>query len=79
MSIQAQSDPDCRSEKRLRQWATAPGGRAAHPSEEHLLPLHFVAGAALADAGERILRDVVLGSVQSAFRFGQPISQRSTP
>lgn len=70
--------PQAEREERLRQWATAPGGRAAHPREEHLLPLHVVAGAALENAGERILRDVVLGSVQSAFRFGQPISQRST-
>lgn len=71
--------PQAEREKRISQWATAPGGRAAHPSEEHLLPLHVVAGAALEDAGEHILRDVVLGSVQSAFRFGQPISQRRTP
>jgi len=32
--------------KLLLQWSTAPGARRAHPREEHLLPLHVVAGAA---------------------------------
>lgn len=64
-------------EERLRSWASAPGGRVSHPREEHLLPLHVVAGAAMEDTGERVLRDEVLGSVQSAFRFGQPVTQRS--
>lgn len=63
-------------ERRLVAWAEAPGGRAAHPREEHLLPLHVVAGAAQDDAGERVFRDTVMGSVQSAFRFGAPVGQR---
>jgi aromatic ring-opening dioxygenase catalytic subunit (LigB family) len=58
---------------RLIEWTRAPGARAAHPREEHLLPLHVVAGAAHGEAGERLLRDEVMGSVQSAFRFGRPI------
>ena len=37
---------------------------------EHLIPLHVVAGAALADRGEKTLEDHVLGAVESAFRFG---------
>lgn len=57
-------------EQRLKDWATAPGGRAAHPREEHLLPLHVVAGAAGEDAGRRVFQDRVLGSLQSAFLFG---------
>ncbi len=56
--------------QRLKDWATAPGGRAAHPREEHLLPLHVVAGAAGEDAGRRVFHDRVLGSLQSAFMFG---------
>lgn len=57
-------------EARLRDWASAPGGRASHPREEHLLPLHVVAGAALHDAGTRTLADTVMGSAQSGFVFG---------
>jgi aromatic ring-opening dioxygenase catalytic subunit (LigB family) len=57
-------------ERRLLDWASAPGGRASHPAEEHLIPLHVVAGAAGADAGRRVFQDTVIGSVQSAFMFG---------
>ena len=60
-------------ERRLVDWTAAPGARAAHPREEHLLPLHVVAGAAGTGRGERVFRDMVMGSVQSAFRFGDPI------
>jgi putative oxidoreductase len=58
---------------RLATWSDAPGGRAAHPREEHLLPLHIVAGAAPDEPGVRVLKDRVMGSVQSAFRFGDTI------
>lgn len=58
--------------RRLIDWADAPGARDAHPREEHLLPLHVVAGAAAADLGERVFQDTVMGSIQSAFRFGSP-------
>jgi aromatic ring-opening dioxygenase catalytic subunit (LigB family) len=63
--------PRAQRDHRLIQWAEAPGGRASHPREEHLLPLHIVAGAAAEDPGERVFQDYVLGSVQSAFRFGE--------
>ncbi len=63
--------PRAQREARLIRWAEAPGGRASHPREEHLLPLHVVAGAAAEDSGERVFQDQVLGSVQSAFRFGE--------
>jgi aromatic ring-opening dioxygenase catalytic subunit (LigB family) len=62
--------PRAEREQRLSRWASAPGGRASHPREEHLLPLHVVAGAAGEDPGARVFQDRVLGSVQSAFRFG---------
>jgi aromatic ring-opening dioxygenase catalytic subunit (LigB family) len=54
----------------LAAWDQAPAARAAHPREEHLLPLHVVVGAAGDDPGQRALRDVVMGAVESAFRFG---------
>jgi aromatic ring-opening dioxygenase catalytic subunit (LigB family) len=54
----------------LKEWAKAPAARAAHPREEHLLPLHVVVGAAGDDPGRRTLKDVVMGAVESAFRFG---------
>jgi len=62
-------DPDERN-RRLARWSDAPGGRDAHPREEHLIPLHVVAGAAGSDIGEKTLEDRVLGAVESAFRFG---------
>ncbi|MGH8131394.1 MAG: DODA-type extradiol aromatic ring-opening family dioxygenase [Steroidobacteraceae bacterium] len=63
--------PRAEREEKLARWAAAPGGQASHPREEHLLPLHVVAGAAAEDAGARVFQDRVLGSVQSAFRFGE--------
>lgn len=62
--------PHAEREARLLRWADAPGGRASHPREEHLLPLHVVAGAAAEDTGARVLQDRVMGSAQSAFLFG---------
>jgi aromatic ring-opening dioxygenase catalytic subunit (LigB family) len=54
----------------LIQWDKAPAGRDAHPREEHLLPLHVAVGAAGNDPGRRMLKDVVMGAVESAFQFG---------
>ena len=51
-------------------WDKAPSARDAHPREEHLLPLHVAVGAAGGDPGRRTLKDVVMGAVESAFRFG---------
>jgi len=62
-------DPEMRN-KMLTQWGSAPGGREANPREEHLIPLHVVAGAGGKDIGEKILEDTVLGAIESAFRFG---------
>lgn len=63
------ASPEKRAE-RLISWARAPAARAAHPTEEHLMPLHVVAGAAEQDAGRRVFEDRVLGSARSAFMFG---------
>jgi aromatic ring-opening dioxygenase catalytic subunit (LigB family) len=63
-----------RSERELRliDWAQAPGARTSHPREEHLLPLHVIAGAGGDDVGSKVFEDHVLGSVQSAYVFGRP-------
>jgi len=54
----------------LRGWEQAPSARAAHPREEHLLPLMVVAGAAAEDAGTRVFAEKVWGIATSGFRFG---------
>jgi len=48
----------------------APAARAAHPREEHLLPLHVVAGAALDDRAEVVFEGTLLGAKGSAICFG---------
>lgn len=63
------SDPQVR-DAQLSRWAEAPGARAAHPREEHLLPLMVAAGAAGADAGRRTYADHLMGKALSAFQFG---------
>ena len=58
---------------RLADWARAsgPAGRLSHPqrAEEHLLPLHVVAGAAGESVGRKVFSDEVLRTTISAFRF----------
>ncbi|HEY6078101.1 MAG TPA: class III extradiol ring-cleavage dioxygenase [Polyangiaceae bacterium] len=55
---------------RLAEWQKAPAARAAHPREEHLLPLMVVAGAAGADQGRIAYRGTLLGLEISAYDFG---------
>lgn len=64
-----QGDPSSRHEA-LRTWANAPMARAAHPREEHLLPLMVASGAAHADRGERVFVDDVMGWRVSGVVFG---------
>lgn len=54
----------------LAGWAGAPSARAAHPREEHLLPLLVAAGAAEGDPGRRIFTDVAMQARLSGFAFG---------
>lgn len=54
----------------LRRWAEAPGGRASHPREEHLLPLMVIAGAAGAEVGKITYNEQILGVKVSAVQFG---------
>lgn len=62
--------PRSERERRLIDWLDAPGARDAHPREEHLIPLHVVAGAAGEDPGHCNYRDRVLGAPVAAFVFG---------
>lgn len=63
------SDPDERDQQ-LTRWSTAPGARAAHPREEHLLPLMVVAGAAGTDRGVVEHSAPFMGARISGYRFG---------
>jgi len=56
--------------RHLEGWAHAPSAREAHPREEHLLPLMVVAGAAGADLGRNVFRDLFAGTRVSAVQFG---------
>lgn len=55
---------------RLVAWASAPAARAAHPREEHLLPLMVVAGAAGEDRAHIPYAGTLLGLQLSAYQFG---------
>ncbi|HKY35078.1 MAG TPA: class III extradiol ring-cleavage dioxygenase [Polyangiaceae bacterium] len=55
---------------RLGEWLKAPAARAAHPREEHLLPLMVVAGAAGGDRGRVAYRGLFTGLEISAYDFG---------
>jgi aromatic ring-opening dioxygenase catalytic subunit (LigB family) len=62
--------PEKRSEA-LVDWEYAPFARAAHPREEHLLPLMVAAGAAGDDPAALIYSEVLFGHMQtSSYRFG---------
>ncbi len=62
--------PRAERDRTLAAWREAPSGTAAHPREEHLIPLMVAAGAAGSDVGTRVLRDEPMGVVVSAVRFG---------
>ena len=62
--------PEAARNAQLIAWEKAPSARAAHPREEHLLPLMVVAGAAGQDLGRRTYNEKVMGMAISAFQFG---------
>jgi len=67
----AATDPDpARRRARLTDWRSLPDARFSHPREEHLLPLMVAAGAGADEPGTHDFQDAVLGSIVSAFRFG---------
>lgn len=57
----------------LLRWDEAPSSRAAHPREEHLLPLMVALGAAEQERAENVYHeDAFFGSLAvSSFRFGE--------
>jgi aromatic ring-opening dioxygenase catalytic subunit (LigB family) len=67
----AVTSPHADRETSLIHWSEAPGGRIAHPREEHLIPLMVAAGAAGVDAGTRIYAERLGGlTAISGYRFG---------
>jgi|SRR5580692_8196534 aromatic ring-opening dioxygenase catalytic subunit (LigB family) len=64
-----QLSPDERMD-RLRRWKDAPDAAQCHPREEHLLPLHVMAGAGGDDVVTLPFRGNVLGIHASAVQFG---------
>lgn len=62
---------EARSEK-LRNWSEAPSARAAHPREDHLIPLMVAVGAAEGEKGVRVYHeDSFFGGIAvSSYRFG---------
>ena len=68
---EAATAPDAETRDRLlASWSEAPGARASHPREEHLLPLMVAAGAAGEDRGRRTYSEKLLGKALSGFQFG---------
>ncbi len=70
------ASPDERRE-RVISWATAPAARAAHPREDHLLPLMVAVGAAGDDIGIRVYHqpDFMGAITASSYRFGEAVCQ----
>jgi aromatic ring-opening dioxygenase catalytic subunit (LigB family) len=68
------SSPDER-QRRLLRWSAAPAARAAHPREDHLIPLMVAVGAARDDVGARIYHqsDFMGAITVSSYRFGAPV------
>jgi aromatic ring-opening dioxygenase catalytic subunit (LigB family) len=56
--------------RRLAEWESAPAARAAHPREEHLIPLMVAAGAAGEDLAIVAFNDTFTGLRLSAYHFG---------
>lgn len=57
-------------DRRLLEWDKAPSARAAHPREEHLLPLMVIAGAAGEDRGSVAYSGLFMDTRISAYHFG---------
>jgi aromatic ring-opening dioxygenase catalytic subunit (LigB family) len=61
----------------LERWEEAPSARAAHPREEHFIPLLMAVGAAEEEAGVRQYHsNNTFGRVtESAYRFGAAVEE----
>lgn len=65
----AEAAPDLRT-SRLIDWEAAPGARACHPREEHLIPLMVAVGAAEHEPGATVYHARIGGKPYSCFAFG---------
>lgn len=66
----AMSQSSVDREQLLVRWAEAPAARECHPREEHLLPLHVIAGLGHGSPATLPFRGEVLGVKMSAVQFG---------
>jgi aromatic ring-opening dioxygenase catalytic subunit (LigB family) len=66
----AATAPAAQRDVMLTSWSSAPSARAAHPREEHLLPLMVVVGAAGDDAGTLAYNKTYAGLRLSAYQYG---------
>ncbi len=65
-----ESSPEDRT-ARLLQWERAPSARAAHPAEDHLIPLMVAVGAAESERAVRSYhQDDFMGVTASSYRIG---------
>lgn len=64
------ASPRLEREAQLTAWRRAPAAAECHPREEHLLPLHVVAGAAGDDPGRTTFSARLMGAQVSAIEFG---------
>ena len=65
-------NPAYSPEQRLRlleKWEEGPCARECQPREEHLLPLHVIAGAAGGAAGRVTFDEELMGVKVSSFQF----------
>ncbi|HYG27011.1 MAG TPA: class III extradiol ring-cleavage dioxygenase [Caulobacteraceae bacterium] len=71
------SEPQVRTE-RLIHWEQAPAARAAHPQEDHLIPLMAAVGAAEDEPAAVVYhqKDFSGGITASSFRFGEAPTAR---
>ena len=53
----------------LEDWEKGPSARECQPREEHLLPLHVIAGAARGEAGRITYDEELMGVKVSSFQF----------
>jgi aromatic ring-opening dioxygenase catalytic subunit (LigB family) len=59
-----------RRNRMLIDWQSAPQARAAHPREDHLIPLMVAAGAAGGDTGRRLFVDHAMAVAMASYEFG---------
>lgn len=71
LAAAATAEPGEERERKLVELVCRPDTRRAHPTLDHLLPIHVAAGAAAADRGKRLWTFVEDGMSWAQFRFGE--------